>query len=59
MDHLVLCDRCRHGATLHAGDGCGAMRCRCALTRETIIEGALMLAKGDIHEAYRSLATDR
>jgi hypothetical protein len=58
MDHLVLCHSCRHGVTLHAGDGCSAMRCRCNLTRETIIEGALMLAKRDIHDAYRVLATD-
>ncbi len=58
MDHLVLCEHCHHGATLHAGDGCAAVRCSCAATRETIIEGALLLAKRDIHEAYRPLTNE-
>ena len=59
MDHLVICDHCRHGATLHAGDGCGALRCTCPLNRETIIESALGLAKRDIHDAYRTLTPER
>jgi hypothetical protein len=54
LDYLVTCTHCDHGATLHAGDGCGATRCGCPSTRETIIEGALQLAKRDIHEAYRN-----
>ena len=59
MDHLVLCEGCNHGATLHAGDGCSLARCRCEATRENIIESALMLAKRDIHDAYRTLAPER
>ena len=54
----MICERCRHGATVHAGDGCGALRCPCALNRETIIESALMLAKRDSHDAYRTLSPD-
>jgi len=53
MDSLVLCEYCRHGATLHSGDGCASLRCQCRQTRETIVTAALLDAKREIHDAYR------
>jgi hypothetical protein len=50
IESLVLCESCTHGIGSHDGRGCS--QCRCALTRELVVEQALSAARDEIKELW-------